>query len=300
MFVLRECRQIAAAEIGSSITEVTPSTELGESAGFVLAKLFEAAVGLLIREQIIDGVAESADATPSLNELKARDVASVAERVTCAAVQLMIANRLDVPVGDLSSNLNFALDLGADSLTRVDLVLLLEETLEVSVPDDSMFLLQTVGDAELFAVLFDRTREEVVLSLGEGARDLTFDTPLSNFGTEASVIALDAASCAVGRDVVLPDCPCQTLKDAVRLSFLAEKLCLAFAVAAGVEPSLVVGDTVPVRDLGLTSEQMGALVDDLTTSMDLSSTPIQSLHELSLTELVRTVAFLTGDDGGPS
>ena len=298
MFVMHTAREVAAALVGEAVDTITPSTDLGDRAPEALERLAASVADTLVREQVLDGRAEAMRVMPKAVDLPSTEVASVAEVTTRAAVRLLISTRLDVPYEELRPELHFALDLGADSLTRVDLVLLLEETLDVSVPDDSMFLVQSVGDAELFATLFDRTREEVVLSLGEAARDLTFDTPLSRFGDSAARVALDAATKASSLGFSLPDCPCHTLKDAVRLAFLTEKLRIAVATAAGVDPGEVTAESVPERDFGLDSASTRSLIHELTSAMDLGLNPVGDGHSRPLIETVKALAELSADETG--
>lgn len=295
MFVLRTAREVAAEAKGVDVTSITPESDLGPVVEQVVGRLASRVASALVQQQVIDDPTEATARMPSAEDLESRDVATVAEAVTHAAVRILISSRLDVPYDEIEAVLSFALDLGADSLTRVDLVLLLEETLEVSVPDDSMFLVQSVGDAELFAVLFDRTREEVVIALGEPARDLTFDTPLVAFGEEASSVALKAAARALGPDLTLPDCPCHTLKDVVRLAFLSEKLRRSMAAAASIEPREILTSTVPERDLGLDAATTRNLITALTASMDLGAAPIDDGHGKPFGEILRTLAELSAE-----
>jgi acyl carrier protein len=208
----------------------------------------------------------------------------------------MIASRLDVPVAGLTAELSFAVDLGADSLTRVDLVLLLEETLEVSVPDDSMFLVQSVGDAERYAVLFDRAREELVAELGEGARASSFDAPLADFGSDAEAAARRAAGRATFGGIELPAVSCRTLKDAVRLAFLAERLRAAFATAAGLAADAVPAGARPA-DLGLAAGEAARVVASVAAAMDLGALSVAHADGLTVADLVRALATAANGDG---
>jgi acyl carrier protein len=295
VFVLRTAREVAAARLGQPAGLVTPETKLGPEAPAALARLYAVAADEMVKEQVIGHSSEAACCEPRAEQLAGDDVASVADAVTRAAVRLIVGSRLDVAASELEPGLNFALDLGADSLTRVDLVLLLEEALSVSVPDDSMFLVQTVGDAELFAVLFDRTREGVVIALGEQARDLTFDTPLHRYGEAAPRLALDAASRTLGEGIKLPDCTCQTLKDAVRLAFLAAKIRQALAKATGAEPAGITDETVPERDLGLDAARTRAILAELASSMDLGVGAVEGGHARPLIDTLRLLVQATSE-----
>lgn len=299
MFVLHTAREVVAETIGRGVAEVLPTTALeSATAAEALATLFARVAEAFADDQVIDSIDDAGAVAPSIEGLEGLAVADLAAAVTCAAVRLIISTRLDVVPEELQGELNFALDLGADSLTRVDLVLLLEEALEVSVPDDSMFLVQTVGDAELFAVLFDRTREELVIALGEGAQDLAFDTPLSHHGDGTLALARAAAADAVGGALTLPECDCSTLKEAVRLAFLAAKLRRILALAAEVELDRVTDQTIPVRDLGLDASRTRQLLDQLTRSMELGPAPTVAWHDQPFIETVRALAEIPVD-GAP-
>jgi len=185
----------------------------------VLDQLFSEVLEILSRERSLNpqGHFDGSTPVPTLAQLGLElhtaepDVATVAALATRAAVRLLLGYRLDVPAEELGSDLHLTYDLGADSLTRVDLVLLLEEALEVSVPDDSMSLVQSIGDAELFSVLFDRTREEIILTLGEAASELALDTPLEQFGDHDGRVAVAAAARAVGSELPSSKCCFSTL-----------------------------------------------------------------------------------------
>jgi acyl carrier protein len=69
----------------------------------------------------------------------ARDIAGEVRRV--------IHEQLDVDDAAIKAEANFIDDLGADSLAIVELVLKLEETFGVSIPDDETQKIRTVQDA---------------------------------------------------------------------------------------------------------------------------------------------------------
>jgi acyl carrier protein len=62
-------------------------------------------------------------------------------------IQGIIAEQLDVKESDVTPEKSFTDDLGADSLAIVELVLALEETFGVKIPDDEVDKIKTVGDA---------------------------------------------------------------------------------------------------------------------------------------------------------
>lgn len=62
-------------------------------------------------------------------------------------IQGIIADQLDVKESDVTPEKSFTDDLGADSLAIVELVLALEETFGVKIPDAEVDKIKTVGDA---------------------------------------------------------------------------------------------------------------------------------------------------------
>jgi acyl carrier protein len=299
VLVLRTARGVVAERRGIGLDLVRPETRLdaGAEAREVLDELHEKVIDLIAREEALDPRgARRGDRTPPTPEqlgLSIEDrvsVASIAELATRAAVRLLLAHRLDVPADQMRPELHFTNDLGADSLTRVDLVLLLEEALEVSVPDDSLSLVQSVGDAELFAVLFDRTREEIVLALGESAETLANDTPLVSVGDRDGQAAIAAAARAVGTDLPSCRCTCETLKDAVRLAYLAVKVRGVLARSCGVDPATIDGDTVPETDLGLDPDRTRQVLADLAETLEIDPKAATRSHRLTVAATVRAFA----------
>ena len=69
-------------------------------------------------------------------------MASVAERVID-----IVAEQLGVEKDKVTPATNFIVDLGADSLDTVELVMELEEEFDISIPDDAAEKIQTVGQA---------------------------------------------------------------------------------------------------------------------------------------------------------
>ena len=59
----------------------------------------------------------------------------------------IICDQLDVDASDVEPAKSFTDDLGADSLAIVELVLQLEESFDIKIPDDEVDRIKTVGDA---------------------------------------------------------------------------------------------------------------------------------------------------------
>ena len=62
-------------------------------------------------------------------------------------VKEIVAQQLDVEIGEVKDEAQFIEDLGADSLAIVELVLAFEEHFEIDIPDEDTEKIQTVGDA---------------------------------------------------------------------------------------------------------------------------------------------------------
>jgi acyl carrier protein len=62
-------------------------------------------------------------------------------------VKEVIVDQLNVEEDDVVEDATFVDDLGADSLDIVELVMALEETFGVSIPDEDAESIKTVGDA---------------------------------------------------------------------------------------------------------------------------------------------------------
>ena len=62
-------------------------------------------------------------------------------------VKEIIAEQLNVEIGELEHAKSFINDLGADSLDIVELVMAMEEEFDVEIPDEDAEKIQTVGDA---------------------------------------------------------------------------------------------------------------------------------------------------------
>jgi acyl carrier protein len=66
---------------------------------------------------------------------------------TMAKVKEVIVDQLNVDEGDVTETATFIDDLGADSLDLVELVMALEEDFDISIPDEEVESIRTVGDA---------------------------------------------------------------------------------------------------------------------------------------------------------
>ena len=62
-------------------------------------------------------------------------------------VKSIIAEQLGVDGSEVTEAASFTDDLGADSLDIVELVMTLEETFDIEIPDDDAEKMQTIGDA---------------------------------------------------------------------------------------------------------------------------------------------------------
>jgi acyl carrier protein len=59
----------------------------------------------------------------------------------------IIVNQLGITRGEIVPEASFIDDLGADSLDIVELVMAMEETFDIEIPDDDAEKIQTIGDA---------------------------------------------------------------------------------------------------------------------------------------------------------
>jgi len=65
-------------------------------------------------------------------------------------VKDILAKQLSVSVEKINANTNIATDLGADSLDLVEILMSLEEEFSVSIPDEAIPNIKTVGDLVAF------------------------------------------------------------------------------------------------------------------------------------------------------
>ena len=59
----------------------------------------------------------------------------------------IVSSKLNVAKEKITRESSFINDLGADSLDTVELVMEIEDTFDLSIPDDAAEKIQTVGDA---------------------------------------------------------------------------------------------------------------------------------------------------------
>jgi len=59
----------------------------------------------------------------------------------------IVCKQLNVPKEKVSRSTSFVNDLGADSLDTVELVMEIEDSFDLSIPDEDAEKIQTVGDA---------------------------------------------------------------------------------------------------------------------------------------------------------
>lgn len=71
----------------------------------------------------------------------------MAESQIAERVQAIIVNKLGVEESEVTPEASFAADLGADSLDTVDLIMEFEKEFGISIPDDQVEKIATVGDA---------------------------------------------------------------------------------------------------------------------------------------------------------
>ena len=61
-------------------------------------------------------------------------------------VKDILAKQLRIDAGKITAQTNIATDLGADSLDLVEILMTLEEEFKISIPDDAIPGIVTVGD----------------------------------------------------------------------------------------------------------------------------------------------------------
>ena len=67
-------------------------------------------------------------------------------------VRQLVAHKLGIAEDRLSARDNLTLDLGADDLDRVELVMALERTFEIRIPNEVFADLQTLADVTRYVV----------------------------------------------------------------------------------------------------------------------------------------------------
>jgi acyl carrier protein len=67
-----------------------------------------------------------------------------------ARIQSIVAEQLGVDIADVTKDASILDDLGADSLDVVELVMTLEDTFDIDVPDEAVEELRTIGDVQRF------------------------------------------------------------------------------------------------------------------------------------------------------
>ena len=93
----------------------------------------------------------AANANQTMNMLSEQDT---------KAVNSVLIELLGVSEGQLTSDARFDEDLGADSLSRVEIALSLEERFNLSIPDEKWDGVETVGDLyETMADLLYKSKE---------------------------------------------------------------------------------------------------------------------------------------------
>ncbi len=59
----------------------------------------------------------------------------------------VVADKLDVPVDEISTQSRFVEDLNADSLDQVELIMALEDEYDITIPDEDAQKIATINDA---------------------------------------------------------------------------------------------------------------------------------------------------------
>jgi acyl carrier protein len=77
---------------------------------------------------------------------------------TSARVRDILRDQLSVEPCQITSEADLTADLGADSLDKVEIGMMVEETFNIVIPDEAMEKVQTVGDLqEALAGLLEQT-----------------------------------------------------------------------------------------------------------------------------------------------
>ena len=67
-------------------------------------------------------------------------------------VRSLVADQLGVDLSEVIPGANILDDLGADSLDVVELVMSLEDTFDIEVPDEEVEGMRTIGDIEQYVI----------------------------------------------------------------------------------------------------------------------------------------------------
>lgn len=67
-------------------------------------------------------------------------------------IEKIIAENLNIDVNTIESSTHFIDDLGADSLSIVEIVMAIEEEYDIEIPDEDAETLLTVGDVKKYIV----------------------------------------------------------------------------------------------------------------------------------------------------
>lgn len=61
-------------------------------------------------------------------------------------IKEILSEQLDANADDMSMDTDIAVDLGADSLDVVELLMAIEDEFEIEIPDDKIEVIKTIGD----------------------------------------------------------------------------------------------------------------------------------------------------------
>ncbi len=67
-----------------------------------------------------------------------------------ARIRVLVSDQLGVDPGEMRPEASILDDLGADSLDVVELVMAIEETFDIEIPDEDAEAMRTVGDVEKY------------------------------------------------------------------------------------------------------------------------------------------------------
>ena len=65
-------------------------------------------------------------------------------------IRVLVCDQLGVDPGEMRPEASILDDLGADSLDVVELVMAIEETFDIEIPDEDAEAMRTVGDVEKY------------------------------------------------------------------------------------------------------------------------------------------------------
>jgi len=64
----------------------------------------------------------------------------------------LVSDQLGLSLSDVTPDANILDDLGADSLDVVEMVMAIEETFDIEIPDEDAEKMRTIGDVEIYVM----------------------------------------------------------------------------------------------------------------------------------------------------